>query len=168
MARAPRHSSSTRAATSVLRATPVEESLRVALLAWLPPAPAELAVFEGGLLRDAPAEAVALLLRPPLIWSLHEALHAGTGLRRDAPFEPRVFTALERSARVRPCHLHRVRRAVGRIEAQLPLHGLPVASATVAAGCAVVARDDAVCRSVAARQLARYAVSAVAGRVSQG
>jgi hypothetical protein len=145
--------------------TGVGEGTRAALLAWLPLAPGELAVFEGGLLRDTPADAVALLLRPPLIWSLHEALLVGTHNPPHALFDPGWFAALERGARerVRPRHLHRVRRDVERIGAQLPVEGLPIATATVAAGCAVIAGDDAVCSEIAATQLARYAVSEVAG-----
>jgi hypothetical protein len=148
----------------------VGEEARVALLAWLPPAAAEVALFEGGLLRDRPADAVALLLRPPLIWSLHEALRAGASTAPRAGFDPGWFSALERGAhgRVRPCHLHRVRRAAERIEARLPVEGLPTASATVAAGCAAVADDDAVSREIAARQLARYALSEVARRSGRG
>jgi hypothetical protein len=144
--------------------TRVGEGARVALLAWLPLAPAEVAVFEGGLLREGPADAVALLLRPPLIWSLHETLLAGTPVPRRSYFDPVWFTELERGAhdRVRPRHLHRLRHAVERIEAQLPVEGLPIASATVAAGCAVITRDDAWCKTIAARQLARYTVSEVA------
>jgi hypothetical protein len=144
--------------------TRVGEGARVALLAWLPLAAAELAVFEGGLLREAPADAVALLVRPPLIWSLHEALLAGMRVPRHARFDPGWFTALEQGAqaRVRPRHLHRLRRAAARIEAQLPSEAFPVASASVAAGCAVIAGDDAACSEIAARQLARYAVSEVA------
>jgi hypothetical protein len=144
--------------------THVDDDVRVALLAWLPLAPAELVAFEGGLLRDTPAEAVALLLRPPLIWSLHEALRAGERVPGLGGFDPGRFAELERGAcdLVRPRHLHRLRRAVDRIEAQLPVKGLPIASSTVAAGCAAVAGDDEVAGEIAAHQLARYAVSEVA------
>jgi hypothetical protein len=51
---------------------------------------------------------------------------------------------------------------VERIDAQLPLEGVPIASATVAVGCAGIAQDDEVCSEIAARQLARYAVSEIA------
>jgi hypothetical protein len=144
----------------------VGEGTRFALLAWLPPAPAELAVFESGLFHDRPADAVALLLRPPLIWSLHEALLVGGRSPAQAGFAPGWFMALERSARdrVRPRHVHRLRRAAELIEARLPVEGLPTATATVSAGCAVVAADEAVCGELAALQLARYAVSEVARR----
>jgi hypothetical protein len=144
--------------------TRVKEDVRVALLAWLPPAPGELAVLEGGLLAEAPADAVALLLRPPLIWSLHEALRAGRSVSGLDGFEPARFAVLERAALdgVRPCHLHRVRRAAERIVTELPVERLPIASSTVTRGCAVIAADDGVCGEIAARQLARYAVSEVA------
>ena len=54
----------------------VDGAERVALLAWLPLTDRELAVYEGGLFEDAPAHAVALLVRPPTIWSLAEAVAA--------------------------------------------------------------------------------------------
>jgi len=144
--------------------TRVKEDVRVALLAWLPPAPGELAVLEGGLLAETPADAVALLLRPPLIWSLHEALRAGRSVSGLDGFEPARFAVLERGARggVRPCHMHRVRRAAERIVTELPVERSPIASSIVTRGCAVIAADDGVCREIAARQLARYAVSEVA------
>ena len=142
----------------------VRDDVRVALLAWLPPAPGELAVLEGGLLAETPADAVALLLRPPLIWSLHAALRAGRSVSGLDGFEPARFAVLERGARggVRPCHMHRVRRAAERIVTELPVERSPIASSTVTRGCAVIAADDGVCREIAARQLARYAVSEVA------
>ena len=85
--------------------------------------------------------------------------------RAEARFAPERFAAIERHAygRIRAEHLTRLRWAVARIAAQLPAAGLPVASATVASGCALVADDDARARAVAARQLARYASSALVG-----
>ena len=47
---------------------------------------------------------------------------------------------------------------------QLPVDGLPVASATVAAACSVIEVDDAWCTAIAAQQLARYATSALVAR----
>lgn len=138
---------------------------RVALLAWLPLTDRELAVYEGGLFEDAPAHAVALLVRPPTIWSRAEAVAAEQQFPRGRRFTPRRFAAIERHAygRIRADHLTRLRWAMTRIAAQLPTAGLPVASATVAAGCALVAEDDSRARAVAARQLARYASSARVG-----
>src|SRR5262249_11379498 len=119
---------------------------RVALLAWLPLAPFELAPFEGGLFSNDPAQALALLLRPPTIWSLEEARLA----------------ALDHAAvLVTPVRMQRTREAAKRVSGQLPVERFPVASATVAAGCAAVAGDDDVCAAVAATQLARYASSSI-------
>lgn len=144
----------------------VRGPLRLALLRWLPLAGAELAVYESGLFRDTPADALTLLLRPPTIWSMVEAAAAERLRPRSAWFEPERFEHLERHAHgcVRRTHLARLREAARRIERQLPVAGLPVASATVAAGWAVLETDDAVCRSIAARQLARYAASAWVAR----
>ena len=56
-------------------------------------------------------------------------------------------------------HRRRVRRGAARIVAQLPVSGLERASALVAEGCAIVARDADACADVAAAQLVRYATS---------
>jgi hypothetical protein len=136
---------------------------RAALLRWLPLAPLELALFEHGLFADEPWKALALLLRPPTIWSFDEARTAGWELPRGAGFEPARRAALERSAAglVTPAHLRRVRDGAGRISSQLPAAPFPIASRTVAAGCAAVATDDDFCAAVAATQLARFASSSV-------
>ena len=47
---------------------------------------------------------------------------------------------------------------------QVPVEGLPTASATVAAGCTVIANDDDWCAAIAARELALYATSAHVAR----
>jgi len=140
---------------------PVTGELRLALLQWLPLAGSELAVYEGGLFRDAPARAITLLIRPPTIWPAAEAVAAERLHPRGPRFEPERFHALEQHAlgRVRSTHLERLRDAVARIERRLPVAGFPVASSTVAAGCAVLAADDEWCTALAARQLARYAAS---------
>jgi hypothetical protein len=142
---------------------------RTAMLRWLPLSRTDFAVYESGLFRESPAEALTLLVRPPTVWSIDEAIAADRLLPRGPRFEPARFEALERYARARVGreHLARVRGAAARIEAQLPRMAFPVASATVGAGCAVVAADDARCAAVAARQLARYAVSARVGRRTQ-
>ena len=138
---------------------------RAALLEWLPLTERELAVYEGGLFEDAPARAMALLLRPPTIWPLEEALLAEQQFPRGTRFRPDRFAAIEHYAyeRIRAEHLIRLRRAVARIAEQLPVAALPAASATVASGCALIAADDARGRAVVARQLARYASSALVG-----
>ena len=143
----------------------VETRERAALLEWLPLTDRELAVYDGGLFEDAPTHAIALLVRPPTIWGLDEAIDAERLFPRGTRFAPARFAAIERHGfrRIRAEHLARLRRSVARIAAQLPADGLPVASATVAAGCALVAADDARARAVVARQLARYASSALVG-----
>jgi hypothetical protein len=144
----------------------VTGAVRMALLEWLPLSRDDLAVYEGGLFRDVPANALTLLVRPPTIWSIDEAVVAGRLFPGGPRFEPGRFDALERYA----CgclgteHLARLRDAVAKIEMQLPLEGLPVASATVAAGCAVIADDHDWCEAITARQLVRYATSARVAR----
>ena len=138
---------------------------RAALLEWLPLTDRELAVYEGGLFGDAPIHAIALLVRPPTIWALDEAIDAERLFPRGPRFVPERFAAIEHHAygRIRAEHLARLRRAVDRIVAQLPTAGLSVASATIACGCELVADDDPRARAVVARQLARYASSALVG-----
>ena len=65
-----------------------------------------------------------------------------------------------------PLQVSRLRRAVARIAAQLPLAGLPHASEIVAAGCATVLVDEAASEEAAAEQLVRYATSDLIRRLS--
>ena len=143
-------------------------ALRQALLAWLPLTTAELEVYEGGLFADEPANAVALLVRPPMVWSLDDAVATERAFPRSARFDPGRCAALEEHARIRvtSAHLRRLRESAGQIGRRLPCPGLPTASATVAAGCSAVAADDELCATVAARQLARYATSALVARAT--
>ena len=146
--------------------TVVTGAVRVALLAWARLSGNDLAVYEAGLFRDAPANALTLLVRPPTIWSIEEALIADRRFPRSPRFEPARFDALERYARghLRSEHLESLRGAVARVAMQLPVERFPAASGTVAAGCALIARDDEWCAVIAARQFARYATSALVNR----
>ncbi len=142
----------------------IDRALRASLLRWLPLTETDIALYENGLFGLDPAGAVTLLVRPPTVWSLAEALLAESSFPRDGPrFDPLRFVALERHARSRVGRREIValRRAASWIDAQLPLAGFPRASALVAAGCAVILSDDGRCAEIAARQLARYATSAV-------
>ncbi len=94
-----------------------------------------------------------------------EALLAERQFPRRTRFRPDRFAAIEHYAyeRMGTEHLIRLRCAVARIAAQLPVLSLPAASATVASGCALITADDARGRAVVARLLARYASSALVG-----
>jgi hypothetical protein len=144
----------------------VTGAVRIALLEWLPLSRADLAVCESGLFRTTPADALAFFVRPPTVWSFGEAAIAARLCPGGPQFEPERFHALERYAhrRLRDEHLARLREAAAKIERQLPVAGFQRASATVAAGCAVIANDRARCAAIAARQLALYAVSARVAR----
>jgi hypothetical protein len=143
--------------------TAVDTAEREALLAWLPLTYRELAVYEGGLFEGSPAHAIALLVRPPTIWPLDEALQAEQLFPRGRCFDPRRFAAIEHYAygRIAVEQESRLGRVVAWIAAQLPFHALPVASAIVGSGCALVVADDGRGRAVVARQLARYASSSL-------
>jgi len=121
----------------------------LALLAWLPLTDADLAPVEADHDRLDPIGALALILRPPTIWSPLEALAV-----RECPRDLQCGSAL-----VTSLHRRRLLRAAGRIEAQLPLPGLSRASELVAEGCAIVVHDPAACADAAAAQLVRYATS---------
>ena len=135
-----------------LRGSDHTEDVRVALLEWLPIAWTELVVYESGLFRDDPARSLALLVRPPTIWSIREAVIATRLHCRAGRFEPEQFAALVRHAgsRLGSVHLARLRDVAARIGRQVPVEGLPCASATVVAGCAAISSDDEARASIAA------------------
>ena len=118
--------------------------VRVALLEWLPLTRGDLLVCESGLHHDTPTHALAALVRPPTVWTASEALLAFT--------------------RLGDVQLARLRGVAARFARQLPVDGLPWASATVAHACAIVVNDDEACAAVAATVLARYAASAFVAR----
>lgn len=137
------------------------DRVRVALLEWLPLTRSVLLPYEGGADSD-PAEVLAALVRPPTIWTTCAAVAAARqvdwqGTTRREQCDARTAYAL---AQVRAEHRQRVRSVAARFGRQLPLEGVPHASAMLAAGCASVALDDRACAVVAATQLARYAASA--------
>ena len=147
---------------------PLGAAARAGLLRWLPLSRLELALCDGGLFADEPARAIALLVRPPTIWTAADAVAIVRRFPHSPRFDPERFAAIEACAGslVGSEHRGRVRAAVSRIDAQLPVGGHPVASRIVAAGCAAVAGDDDRCTAVAARQLARYASSARAAALA--
>jgi len=127
----------------------LEPAAVLALLAWLPLTHGDLAPVEARAELLDPVAALALVLRPPTIWSAREAV-AFRGLAPEGRRECDLVTAL---------HSRRLRRAAAGIALQLPLSGLPRASELVAQGCAIVMRDAAACANAAAVQLVRYATS---------
>jgi hypothetical protein len=127
----------------------LEPGTVLALLSWLPLTDGDLVPVESERETLDPVAAVALVLRPPTIWSPLEALAA-----RGRPLDPSGLREL-----VTPLHIRRLRRAAARIAAQLPVSRLPQASVLVAEGCGVVARDPEACVDVAAAQLVRYVTS---------
>ena len=138
------------------------DAVRVALLEWLPLQRIDLAVYENGRFRDSPEWALASLVRPPTIWAIDEVLAAASlhhsGLL--SRYEQRAALIDHAYGLLELVHLARVRRVATRLAEQLPAEGLPRASATLAAGCAVVASDEEACSLIAAVQFARYAMSA--------
>lgn len=112
------------------------------LLEWLPLPTADLATIERGSFEREPLAGVALLMRPPTIWSFDEA------------------SGFDSLCTVDESRLRATRRAICLIEAQLPVCGFPRANAVVARDCGLVASDDGWCGKLARVQLARYRASA--------
>ena len=120
----------------------VQDAVRVALLEWLPLTTGELHAAEDGLPYDLPMQALAVVVRPPTIWTTEEALAATVRVRLGDE------------------HLGRLRGAAVGLMRQLPVAEFPVAGSTIARGCAAIAADDDACAAVARALLARYAASA--------
>jgi hypothetical protein len=130
----------------------LEPTAVLALLAWLPVGPGDLAPIEARAEELDALAALALVLRPPTIWTASEAL----GVRGHAFRARRIVTRL---------HCRRLRRTAARIASQLPVPGLERASELVEEGCAIVVRDAEACADVAAAQLDRYATSDLIARL---
>jgi hypothetical protein len=114
--------------------------------------------LEDGALSRSPCAALALVLAPPLVWTLDDAAlvaRAGGGTR-NAPF----FDVAEDLARerVQEWHVERVQWLADRLAGQLPVAGLPRASQILADACRRVGGDDATAGAVAAVLLAAYAL----------
>ena len=149
-----------------IRGGRLSDGVRVALLEWLPLTRGELLAIEGEHILAA-TQALAALVRPPTIWATRDAVIAARRVNGESTTRRERHHALVAYAltQVEEEHRERVRRIAARFAGQLPLEGLPAASATVAAGCQIVAPDDGACAAVAATQLARYAASAFVAEI---
>jgi hypothetical protein len=106
--------------------------------------------LDGRRLPGLPHYVLALALRPGSIWPLRDAEAAARGSE----------DAIESYARahVTDDHAARVRLFASRLRRQLPLRGLPRATARLEAGCRAVAADDGVARETAVLSLCAYVV----------
>ena len=114
-------------------------------------------MFENGDFSGSPCAALALVLAPPLVWDREDALlakhHVGVAtLHGDLPSKVEAYAA----ARVDERHVARLRAVSDRLRRQLPIEGLPTASATLADGCARVAADAQLAEGVACLLLVAY------------
>jgi hypothetical protein len=114
-------------------------------------------VLEDGQLRRSPFAALALVLPPMFVWSRDEAaaaFAAASGRRKLAD----RLRAVEDVAYALASfdHIRRTRRLVGRLAAELPFAGLPVASETLAGPCREVELDDTSARTATAAILIAY------------
>ena len=146
---------------TLIRRSVVAGAVRAAILDRMPLQRDSVSLYESGLFADLPANALTLLVPPPSIWARDQALLANGIFPGGPRFEPTRFDALEQYAGgcVGDAERARLREAADRIERQLPVEALPRASATLVAGCEVIATDDGWCSAIAARQLALYACS---------
>jgi hypothetical protein len=120
---------------------------------------AAFAPLEGGTFRKLPANALTLLVPPQAVWSMDEACVTLRLLPRSDVFNPAWFEAVERHGEgcVGPEHVERLRRAGARLATQLPLHGMPRATATLREGIRVIDTDEGWAEAIAVRLLALYA-----------
>lgn len=135
-------------------------AVRVAILERCPIPAAAFTLYEGGLHHDIPANVLTLLIPPQAVWSIDEAVLAASLFPRwSSTFDPDRFEMIAAYAGgcIRAEHLSRLRVVVERIEAQLPISGLPTATGVVRDGCDVLLTDDSWCRAIGARLLALYA-----------
>jgi len=139
----------------------------VSILEWRRVPAAALDLCELGDCDDVPANALTLLVEPPLVWSIEDAMRAASRhRRRSRQFEPAHFEAIAAyGARVMSAeHRLRLRAAAGRIDAQLPIGGRPRATRLLRDGCEVLLRDDWWCRAIGGRLLALYTASPLVER----
>jgi len=139
----------------------------VAILERCPSPTMAFLPYEGGFHQDVPANALTLAIQPPSVWSIDEAVVAASlHPKRSKDFDPDWFDATaDYGARsMRDGHRLRFRSAVGRIEAQLPIVGLPNATQLVRDGCVVLLGDDGWCNAIGGRLLALYADSPLVER----
>jgi hypothetical protein len=83
---------------ALIRRAVVAGAVRVAILERRPVSREALAVFEGGLFSNLPANALTLLVPSQAIWSIDEATAADCIVPGGPQFEPARFDALERYA----------------------------------------------------------------------
>jgi hypothetical protein len=96
--------------------------------------------------RGEPAESLAAVLEPCDLWSVVEAERAEEALDRvpQAEHDEQFFAAtitLQAGAMWSEAHTRRLELLVGRVRAQLPLDGRPLASSALAEACSAVERE---------------------------
>jgi hypothetical protein len=101
--------------------------------------------------RGGPVEALARALGPHAVWSIHEALAAVAALDVDGSAAALRDEATALASR---WHRRRLDALVRRTRTQLPLAGLPLASAALAAACDAFEREREVREALLAALLA--------------
>jgi hypothetical protein len=124
---------------AVCERTLISSAIRAAVADRVVCPPGVAAELEDGALEGSPCAALALALSPPAIWSYEEALRPG-------------------DASATGQHAERVRTQTERLGGRLPFEGLPRASATLRAGCDLVAADDRAAIAVAELLLEAYGI----------
>ncbi len=139
----------------------VAGAVRVTLLENRPLPPEVLTPLEGGALRHLPTQALALLVAPPAVWSIDEAVTTLTLFPRRGGLDAAWFETVERHAAscVGTEHVARLRAACRRVARQFPMAGLPRASEIAAAGCSAILTDNVQAKSVCALLLTVYVAS---------
>ncbi len=139
----------------------VASAVRGSISERRPVARSALVPLEDGALGRSPVAALGLVLPPPLVWDRTDAIAIAGVLGKQRNVDEVRFDSILARARERTTdeHVDRLRVVADRLAKELPVHEMPVASATAAAGCAQIASDDAVAAELAALLLVTYAAS---------
>ena len=116
----------------------------------------------------SPCGVLVMVLEGPLVWDCDDAvILAGiVGATKDPQRFYEKAHALA-DARVEEWHVERVGELAGRVACQLPVEGLPRASAMLADGVREVDEDEVPARWIAGLLLAMYASLVAAGKIER-
>ena len=146
----------------------VASAVRGAVVERRPVHRARLEMIEAMPLPASPCGALALVLEPPLVWDRDDAIILA-GIAASARDTQRFLTQAHglADARVEEWHVERVRELADRVLQQLPIQGLPRASAMLAEGVREVDEDEVAARWAASLLLALYASLVASGAIER-
>ena len=146
----------------------VASAVRGAVVERLPVRRGRLEMVEAMPVPASPCGVLALVLEAPLVWDRDDAIILA-GVVGTAPDPQRFLTQAHglADARVEDWHVGRVRELAERVLQQLPVQGLPRASAMLAEGVREVDEDEVAARWTAGLLLALYASLVASGEIER-